>query len=42
MKLNMVYGLPKFISQNGVCEGYVLGKNHQDTFNSRKTWRTKT
>ena len=36
---NMVRGLQKISSLEGVCEGYVLGKRHRGHFPSRKAWR---
>ena len=34
----MVVGIPKVLPPNGVCKGCVLGKNHQEPFDSRNAW----
>jgi hypothetical protein len=32
VKFNMVNGIPKVVHLNGVCEGCVLGKHHQVSY----------
>ena len=39
MRKNMVVILPKVYPPNGVCEGCVLSKHHQEPFDSRKACR---
>jgi hypothetical protein len=36
---NMVVGLPEVIPPKGVYKGYILGKHHQEPFDSRKVWK---
>ena len=35
---NMVVGLQKVLPPNGVCKGCVLGKHHQEHFDSMNSW----
>jgi hypothetical protein len=42
VKLDIVARLPRVVPLDGVCEGCVLGKHHQDAFEIRKSWREKT
>ena len=34
----MVIGLPMVSCKDGVCSGFVLEKNHHDSFNKRVSW----
>jgi hypothetical protein len=38
MTQNMVVGLPKVLPPFGVCKGFVLGKNHQESFDFGNAW----
>jgi hypothetical protein len=42
VKLNMVRGLPRMVTSKSVCEGCVLGMDHQEKFEKGKSWRAKT
>ena len=37
----MVNGLPLVSFEDGVCQGCVLGKHHQDKFEKGKAWRAE-
>ena len=35
---NMVASLPKVLPLDAVCKGSMVGKDHQEPFNSRNAW----
>jgi hypothetical protein len=37
----MVVGLSRVFPPEGVCKGCILGKHHQEPFNSRQVWQVK-